>query len=86
MSAATAEPKVKSSKISNDQITELLFQQVEPVANLMKTVVVNVYDNRYRINVWQNVFHPFMPNCGVIAASYFVKVENGKIEILGSSN
>jgi len=83
--STVAEPVVKSKKekLDNDAIIALLFKQVPAVSNILKNVVINVYDNRYRINIYQRKEHQFLPNCGFIAASYFVKVEDGVLEILG---
>ena len=80
MSTATAEKKTKS-KLDEKDILAQLFEQVPAVTNVIKTSVVNVYENRYRINIWKGVDHPFMPKNGFIAASYFVIVEDGKVKV-----
>jgi hypothetical protein len=43
-----------------------------------------VFSNRFRINIWQSIDHPFIPNAGKIAASYFVSVEkDGEVTVIG---
>lgn len=42
----------KNSKPSESLITSLLFKQVEEPKNMVKLKIVNVFDNRYRINIW----------------------------------
>lgn len=86
MAVATEEPKANKKTVDNEVILGLLFKQVPKVKNTLKTVVVNVYADRYRINIYQVKEHPFMPNCGFIAASYFVTHSNDALKILGSYN
>lgn len=42
----------KNSKPSESLIASLLFKQVEEPKNIVKLKIVNVFDNRYRINIW----------------------------------
>lgn len=85
MTTTEDKPEVKKDKISDGAILEALYKQVSRVEDTIKTSVTNVYSNRYRINIWQSLNNPFIPNLGKIAASYFVCVdEKGKLKILGS--
>jgi len=84
MTATEDKPEVKKDKISDGAILEQLYKQVHRVEDVIQTSVVNVYSNRYRINIWQSVGNPFIPKLGKIVASYFVCVdERGKLKILG---
>ena len=49
---------------------------------LMKESVVNVFDDKWRINLWVSIHNPVVPNAGLILKSYFVKFGNGRLEIL----
>ena len=61
----------------------LLFKQVEKPKNLEMCRAINVYDNRYRINVYTR------SRCSVydidkvrITQSYFAKLQDDKLTIL----
>jgi hypothetical protein len=74
--------KVNKQKFSEGAILSMLYQQVDRVENTIKESVINVYSNRYRVNIWQGTNNPFLPKAGKIVASYFISVEdNGKIKI-----
>jgi len=84
MTTTENKPEIKKEKFSDGAVLELLYKQVDRVPDTIKTAVVNVYANRYRINIWQSVGNPFIPKLGKIAASYFVSIdEKGKLKILG---
>ena len=42
----------KNDKPSEALLQGLLFSQVEEPKNMVKLKIVNVFDNRYRINIW----------------------------------
>ena len=84
--AEVLDKPVKASKATVDEkvILDNLFKQVPAVTNVLKVSVFNVFSNRFRINVWQSIDHPFFPNAGKIAASYFVSVEkDGEVTVIG---
>lgn len=84
--AEVLDKPVKASKATVDEkvILDNLFKQVPAVTNVLKVSVFNVFSNRFRINVWQSIDHPFIPNAGKIAASYFVSVEkDGEVTVIG---
>jgi hypothetical protein len=84
MTSIENKPEYKKDKVNDGAILDLLYKQVDRVPDTIKTAVVNVYANRYRINIWQSVGNPFIPKLGKIAASYFVSIdEKGKLKILG---
>lgn len=84
MTAIEGKPEVKKNKISDGTILEQLYKQVDRIEDVIQTSIVNVYSNRYRINIWQSVGSPFIPKLGKIVASYFVCVdEQRKLKILG---
>ena len=72
-----------SKKPEESAVLASLWTQVVKPDNLIKAAAVNVYGDRYRINVWTSVPHPFMPNAGRITASYFARVDaDGGVTIL----
>jgi hypothetical protein len=60
------------------KVKEDLFENLP----LMKESVVNVFDDKWRINLWVSIHNPVVPNAGRILKSYFVKFGNGRLEIL----
>lgn len=81
MAATLEKTKSKSSKISENEVLELLFSKVEKPQDIMKISCVNVYDSNYRVNIWQSLNHPFLKSAGFICASYFFSVDDHKIKI-----
>lgn len=63
-------------------IEKLLFEQVEKPKNHLMTRVINVYDNRYRINVYHTI-----DEVGLhwpkkrIHSSFFAIFDDGKLKI-----
>lgn len=82
----TAEEKVEkksSKKPEESAILASLFTQVVKPDDVVKVAAINVYGDRYRINVWTSVPHQFMPNLCRITASYFAKVDpDGGVTLL----
>lgn len=61
-------------------IKDLLFRQTERPKNLHEVKIVNVFDDRYRINVWVRVEEGgFEKN--KIFASYFARYDGESLEI-----
>lgn len=72
----------KPIRSHNDQLIEkLLFQQVQKPKHTTHTKIVNVFENRYRINVYiqleENGFTKQK-----IGASYFAKLDGEKLNIV----
>ena len=81
---ATEDKPIKAGrpKIADSTILANLYKLVDRVENTIKESVKNVYDNRYRVNIWKGTDNPFLPKAGTIAASYFISVDtNGSIKI-----
>jgi hypothetical protein len=62
------------------EIESLLFKQVEKPKNFLMTKIVNVYDNRYRINVYTE-FEEDNLTKKRISASYFCHYSPGNFVI-----
>lgn len=63
------------------EIESLLFKQVEKPKNFLMTKIINVYDNRYRINIYvQNEEEGLLKKR--IAASYFCHYNPGVLTII----
>ena len=64
------------------EIESLLFKQVEKPKNHLLTKIHNVWENRYRINVYTEVFDETIQlTKRKIYASYFCHYSPGKLEI-----
>lgn len=76
----SVEPKV----YQDDIICDLLFQQVEKPKNLVTCKAINVYDNKYRINVYAT--YVVDKDTGLegqkIAYSCFARLDNKNLKIL----
>lgn len=62
-------------------VEKLLFQQVEKPNNYLMTRSFNVYDNRYRINVYHELVEDNLTKRR-IHASYFAKLNDDKLELI----
>jgi len=66
--------------MSQEKIKELLFKQVEKPKGLCETKIINVYENRYRINLWVKIEEDgFTKN--KIGKSFFATFENDELHI-----
>lgn len=63
------------------EIESLLFKQVEKPKNYLMTKIINVYDNRYRINVYVE-FEEENLTKKRIYASYFCHYNAGVLKII----
>jgi len=78
MTAIEEEVKEKKKKpvlSENDILGEIYRQRGKP-QNVVKAAAINIFENRYRVNIWQSINHPLLPKAGKIIASYFVLVTN----------
>lgn len=65
----------------NDElIKSLLFKQVERPKGLVNVKAVNVFENRYRINLWVQLEENGLTNTK-IAASYFAVLDGEELRI-----
>ena len=67
---------------NNTEIESLLFKQVEKPDNYLTTKVVNLWDNRYRINVYTEKTSNNLMIERKIKDSYFCRYEPGSLTIL----
>ena len=63
------------------EIESLLFKQVEKPKNFLMTKIINVYDNRYRINVYTE-FEEDNLTKKRITSSYFCHYSHGELIII----
>jgi len=63
------------------EIESLLFKQVEKPKNHLMTKIINVWDNRYRINVYTEIYQDNLIK-RKIHNSYFARYEPGKLTIV----
>lgn len=63
------------------EIESLLFKQVEHPKNFLMTKIINVYDNRYRINVYTEFEEDNLIKKRIYA-SYFCHYNPGVLKII----
>ena len=63
------------------EIESLLFKQVEKPKNHLITKIVNLWENRYRINIWTETYEDNLTKIK-IDSSYFCHYEPGNLKIL----
>ena len=63
------------------EIESLLYKQVEKPRNHLMTKVINLFENRYRINIYTQIEEDGLLK-KKIAASYFCHYSPGKLEII----
>jgi len=63
----------EEKKLSEDQILDMLFAQIEKPKNYYKIKAINVYDNAYRVNIWCEYEENNLTK-RKIGYSYFIKV------------
>lgn len=86
---ATITPSSASSKYQIDQEDVLasllaLPSVVETIGDqvLLRTTCVNVYGNKWRVNLWVSINNPVVPNAGRILKSYFIRCSNLSFEVM----
>jgi hypothetical protein len=63
------------------EIESLLFKQVEKPKNFLMTKIVNVFNNRYRVNVYIEIYEDNLVKKR-IQSSYFCHYNPGKLVII----
>lgn len=63
------------------EIETLLFKQVEKPRHHLMTKIINLWDNRYRINVYIEIFEDNLIKKR-IHSSYFCHYNSGKLTII----
>ena len=65
---------------NSEMIKELLFNQVEKPKGLVDVKAVNVFDNRYRINLWVQYEDEGLTRTK-IGASYFAVLDGEELRL-----
>jgi len=65
---------------TNEKVRDLLFRQVDKPKGMFDARVINVFDNRYRINLWAKVEEDGLTK-SKIAASYFAVLNGDELKI-----
>jgi HEPN domain-containing protein len=69
------------------EIESLLFKQVEKPKRHLMTKIINLWENRYRINVYTEIFDETIQlTKRKIHSSYFCHYSPGKLEIKDGPN
>lgn len=71
---------IVEKKLEETDIQSLLFAQVEKPKNLHAVKAINIFENRYRINVWVQVEEDGLTK-RKIGASYFAVLDGGELRI-----
>jgi hypothetical protein len=67
------------------EIEDLLFKQVEKPSNILTIKIINLFDNRYRINIYTETFEDNLIKKR-IQVSYFCHYFPGKLVIIPDSD
>lgn len=67
--------------MDNEKIKDLLFKLIERPKKLQDVKIYNVFNNKYRINLWTKIEENRLDK-NKIHSSYFVKLIDDKIEII----
>lgn len=67
--------------MDNEKIKDLLFKLIERPKKLQDVKIYNVFNNKYRINLWTKIEENGLDK-NKIHSSYFVKLIDDKIEII----
>lgn len=69
--------------MSVSDVCHLLFKQIEKPSNFEMCRAINVYDNKYRINVYTRVYDEIWDlEKKRITHSYFAKLDKDKLTII----
>lgn len=66
--------------MNEDDIKDMLFKQVERPKGLLSVRAINVFDNRYRINLWVQHEEDGLTKTK-IGASYFAVIDDEGLRI-----
>ena len=67
------------------EIENLLFKQVEKPKHYLMTRIINVFDNRYRINIYTEITEDNLIK-RKIDSSYFCHYSSGNLKIIPSND
>lgn len=87
MTIISPAPKKTKSKPTEEEVLSAVLSHAKgrdgvETQTLIRKTCVNVFDDKWRVNLWVGINNPVVPNAGRIVKSYFVKFENGGLEIL----
>ena len=69
-------------RIEDNTVCDLLFEQVEKPSDFLMCKAINVYDNKYRVNVYTRKYDVIRDlETTVIGSSYFVIYDGENITI-----
>ena len=64
-------------------VCDMLFKQIEKPKNFEMCRAINVYDNKYRINVYTRIYDEIWDlEKKRITHSYFARLDGNKLEVL----
>lgn len=72
--------KKESNILNEEKIEQLLFRQVERPIKTTQVRIVNVFEDRYRINVWVSVVENGLQK-EKIGTSYFAHYDGNELRI-----
>lgn len=69
-------------RIEDSTVCDLLFEQVEKPSDFLMCKAINVYDNKYRVNVYTRKYDVIRDlDTTIIGSSYFVIYDGENITI-----
>ena len=71
---------MEKNEVNEDEIKNMLFKQVDRPKGLLSVKAINVFDNRYRINLWVQVEEDGLTKTK-IGASYFAIIDGDDLRI-----
>lgn len=86
-STSPAPKKNKPNKIETKEeiveaILQVAFDDGIKLKTLLRVTCVNVFGDKWRINLWTSIHNPIVPNAGHIIKSYFVKCGDKGLEVM----
>ncbi len=87
MTLTTPAPKKPKPKTTPEEVLVALMElpsvrKTIGDANIIREAVINVFENKWRINLWESMNNPIIPNAGRILKSYFVKFSDYGLEVI----
>lgn len=71
---------MEKNQVNEDDVKEMLFKQVDRPKGLVSVKAINVFDNRYRINLWVQLEEDGLTKTK-IGASYFAIIDGEGLRI-----
>ena len=80
MAKAVKQETLQEPNYNDLKVEELLFKQVEKPKNFHTVKITNVFENRYRINIWTRVEEEGLER-NKIHTSYFAHLDGDTLNI-----